>query len=388
MPHFFVNASLVLIGILGLFVISLMLFSYRSNIFVNIYLVIAFILCSIRNIFIGLSEITDIDTIFTSKHITPIYLFVVPALYIYFKSLVKDLKYIHKKVLIHFIYPFLNLVLNLAQEYFPILNNQIIENIRFASLVVFVLFYLALSFKTLYNGLWKQGVSNPIEKQHFYLIKNWTLFLFIISALLYVRILYAISLEKISEELYQGKRHSFFVIIPWLLIYGKILINPEILYGYPKLKKRLANIQNQVKFNNHIWVFDSVDISNLQDMKLKSTIEERVLPYISDIENHTNTERPFRNSNLTFSAFAKTINIPASHLNYIFKYHAVVTFVEYRNFCRIKDALELIDSGALNNLTLEGLAGKVGFSSYNSFFTAFKKQTNSSPKDYLSQHNK
>ncbi|WP_157757651.1 helix-turn-helix domain-containing protein [Pseudalgibacter alginicilyticus] len=227
-----------------------------------------------------------------------------------------------------------------------------------------------------------------IEKRHFQLIKNWTLFLFIISVLLFIRILYSISLEKISDRLFQGKSYSSLTLIPWLFIYGKILISPEILYGYPKLKKRVAYLQNQVTLNDHIWVFDSINISNLQDKKLSSTIEERILPYISDIENYVNKEHPFRDSKLTFSDFAKTINIPASHLNYIFKYHSVVTYVEYRNYCRIKDALKYIDHGTLSTLTLEGLANKVGFSSYNSFFTAFKKQTDLAPKEYLTQQNK
>tara|TARA_R110002049_G_scaffold90686_2_gene227089 strand:- start:3738 stop:4835 length:1098 start_codon:yes stop_codon:yes gene_type:complete len=355
---------------------------------VNIYLVIAFVLCSVRNILNGLFEITDASTLLTSKHISPLYLIVVPALYLYFKSLVKDLKRINKPDLIHFVYPILNFALNIGQEFFPALNKQSVENIRFASLIVFILFYSILSFNVLFNSLWKRGTSKFIEKRHYQLIKNWTLFLFVISSFLFLRILYSISFEKISDELFRAKSYSSLVIIPWFLIYGKILISPEILYGYPKLKKRIAKIQNQVNINEHIWVFDSISISNLQDKKLSSNIEQRVLPYISDIENYVNKERPFKNPKFSFADFAKAINVPASHLNYIFKYHSVVTFVEYKNYCRIKDALELIDTGSLDTLTLEGLAGKVGFSSYNAFFTAFKKQTNLAPKDYLTRQNK
>ena len=385
---FFLNSTLILIGVLGLFVISLMLFSYRSNIFVNIYLVIIFILCSIRNIAIGLFEITDVSTIFTSRYISPLYLLVVPALYLYFKSLVNDYKCVHKTVLIHLLYPVLNLILNLGQEFFPVLKNQYVENIRFISLIAFILLYVIFSFNILYKNLWKQDANRSIEKRHYLLIKNWTLFLFAISSILFLRILYAISFEKFSDQLFQAKSYSFLVIIPWFLIYGKILISPEILYGYPKLKKRIAEIQNQVKINDHIWLFHSIPISNLQDKKLRSTIEQRVLPYISDIENFVNNELPFRNSKLSFSAFAKAMNIPASHLNYIFKYHSTVAFVEYKNYCRVKDAIDLINKGSLDTLTLEGLANKVGFVSYNSFFTAFKKQTNLAPKDYLTQQYK
>lgn len=387
MPHFFVNASLIFIGLLGLFVISLMLFSYRSNIFVNIYLVIVFILCSTRNIIIGISEITDPHSLLTSRHISPLYLIVVPALYLYFKSLVKDYKHIHSKGLIHFLYPVLNFALNLGQEFFPALNAQYVENIRFVSLIIFILFYSILSFKILYYSLWKKYSSKFIEKRHYHLIKNWTLFLFVISSLLFLRILYALSFEKISDELFRAKSHSFLVIIPWLLIYGKILISPEILYGYPKLKMRVAKFQNQVQVDNPIWIFNLKHISNIQDKKLSDSIKERVLPYINDIENFVNKDYPFRSNKFSFSDLAKALNVPTSHLNYIFKYHAVVAFVEYRNYCRIKDAIELINQGSLDTLTLEGLAGKVGFSSYNSFFTAFKKQTLLAPKEYLNRQN-
>ncbi|MDG1728974.1 MAG: helix-turn-helix domain-containing protein [Algibacter sp.] len=205
----------------------------------------------------------------------------------------------------------------------------------------------------------------------------------LISSFLFFRIIYSIYSEKIINELFQAKNYSFLVVIPWLFIYGKILVNPEILYGYPKLKKRVAEIQNQESVNNKIWVFHAINISNIQDKKLSNNINKSVMSYVSEIENFVNKEHPFRKSKFSFSDFAKTINIPASHINYIFKYHCKITFVEYKNHYRIKDALKLINEGYLDNLTLEGLASKVGFSSYNSFYTAFKKQTNLAPKAYL-----
>ncbi|MFB9055143.1 helix-turn-helix domain-containing protein [Mariniflexile ostreae] len=388
MPHFFVNATLILIGILGLFIISLMLGSYRSNIFVNFYLAIAFIICSIRNMVIGFFEITDINIISYSKYISPIYLIVFPALYLYFKSLLKDYKRVHKKDLIHLIYPALHLVLSFFQAFFPILDNPFFQKLRFISLILFILFYSTLSFRTLYKGLWKSGARKFIEKRHYQLIKNWTLFLFIITSLLFLRVLYAISFEKLSNDLFEAKSFSFMVIVPWLLIYGKILINPQILSGFPKLKKRKSKIQNQDIFNEHVWIFNFAHVSNIEDKKLGRKIRKRVLPLISDIENFVTKEHPFRNSRFSFSDFSKAIRVPTSHLNYIFKYHAVVTFVEYREYCRIKDSLALIDDDGLNSLSLKELSLKVGFNSYKAYYSAFKKQTGISPKDYFLKQNK
>lgn len=50
---------------------------------------------------------------------------------------------------------------------------------------------------------------------------------------------------------------------------------------------------------------------------------------------------------------------------------------------RIQDALNLIEEDYLKVNTLESLAYKTGFASYNPFFSAFKKVTTVSPQDYL-----
>ncbi|MGM5469255.1 helix-turn-helix domain-containing protein [Flavobacteriaceae bacterium LMO-SS05] len=385
MPFIIMNLTLILVGILGLFVISLMLFSYRSNKLVNIYLAVIFIICSFRNILIGLPEVTSISKlILVPKYISPIFLIVVPCLFLYFKSLVQDYKRIYKRDVLHFLYPLLNLLLNLGQEYFPVLKNQSIENIRFVSLMAFFIVYLILSFNFLYSNLWKQGISKSVDTRHYYLIKNWTLFLFTISTFLFLRILYSIYSEKISNELIQAQNHSYIVIIPWLLIYGKILVNPEILYGYPKLEKTLMKAQKMASVNNDVWVYDLANISNLQDKSISCNIKNIVLPYISNIEHFVNKKHPFRNSKFSLADLAKSLNMPVSHIHYIFKYHAVVSFVEYKNYCRINDAQQIISKG-LGTLSLEKLANKVGFSSYNLFFDSFKNHTQQTPNEYLNR---
>jgi methylphosphotriester-DNA--protein-cysteine methyltransferase len=49
---------------------------------------------------------------------------------------------------------------------------------------------------------------------------------------------------------------------------------------------------------------------------------------------------------------------------------------------KIHDALQLIETGYLKLNTLEGLAIKVGFASYNPFFTSFKEITGTTPQAY------
>ncbi len=52
-------------------------------------------------------------------------------------------------------------------------------------------------------------------------------------------------------------------------------------------------------------------------------------------------------------------------------------------YSRIEDSIHLMEAGYLKTNTLESLAYKTGFSSYNPFFSAFKKVTSFSPQDYI-----
>ena len=79
------------------------------------------------------------------------------------------------------------------------------------------------------------------------------------------------------------------------------------------------------------------------------------------------------------------LEIPKSHLNFIFKYHSKVSFTEFKKIIRVYDSIELIDAHYLKANTLDSLASKVGFSSYNPFFTSFKEVTGITPQAYNKQ---
>lgn len=102
-----------------------------------------------------------------------------------------------------------------------------------------------------------------------------------------------------------------------------------------------------------------------------------------DIQNYITCAHPLRDPNFSLKEMAIELNIPKSHLAYIFKYHCKFPFVEFKKYCRIMDTLGLINNGYLNTMTLEAVAEKAGFNSYNSFYVAFKKETGLSPKNYL-----
>jgi len=90
----------------------------------------------------------------------------------------------------------------------------------------------------------------------------------------------------------------------------------------------------------------------------------------------------FQDPNASTKTLATTLNRPSSHLVFIFKYYSTIGFSEYRNKMRIEHAKKLIKNNFLVSNTLEALSIKVGFSSYNPFYSAFKKQTGVSPNEF------
>ena len=81
---------------------------------------------------------------------------------------------------------------------------------------------------------------------------------------------------------------------------------------------------------------------------------------------------------------ALVLNIPSSHLKFIFKYHSKLSFSDFKKISRIQNSIKLINNNYLVVNTLESLSRKVGFSSYNPFFSCFKDVVGKSPHEYIS----
>lgn len=149
----------------------------------------------------------------------------------------------------------------------------------------------------------------------------------------------------------------------------------------PKLENqgyKHATFENQPEF----WHIGEIDILNQQDKKLREKVDTKISDLIEKIEFLAKEKNFFRNQKITIMDMANELNIPVSHLVYMFKYHCNLTFTEYKTQIKIEDAKQLIEGGFLTINTLESLATEVGFSSYNPFFTAFKKIVGKSPNEY------
>ena len=380
----------LLTGIIGVVTIIVMATSYKSNPFCNAYLLIAIFIVSFRFLVHGSFEMGLQEVIKPLEGKRAIfYLIIIPCFYLYHKCLALQLNTYDLKELKHLVFIVVLYIINMNGylvtsfifSYLPIINFNLIN--------LFLIFYSVLIYKVLSKNLWfKKDLL--ISNKHFKLIKNWTAYLFTINILTLITLIISFYNELHNQSNLSGKSFAVFSLFFWLFIYFKILFTPEILFGLPILNKKLIKFSSPLakstddqKPISDNWILESSNQKNEQDLKLQKKIISSITSYINEIDKLSIDDHVFRNANVSTSDLAAKLGVPTSHIVYLFKYHSKISFSEYRTLSRINDSINLINKGFLKNNTLEALAYKTGFASYNPFFSAFKKVTAFSPQDYL-----
>lgn len=377
------NFFLLFTGLMGLIVIFIILRSYRSNKMTNIYLILFSAFISFRFIIIGYFQINSGNDHYSPPTVLKsFFLFFIPCFYLYFESLLSEKKTFNKKNLFHFILPTACVLWNLAASYnFTILPSWVVAlNLTYAFCLI--LFYLTRIYILLRRKLWH--IKHPNNVANYYVLRNWTYFLFFAFTLLGIRVIVSLSYEWINNiPLSAGKYGLLIAAIVWMLLLIKLLISPDILHGVHHLRKRLQLHDKDVETYPSTWNMNKVEVKNEQDLKLASKVYDKLDQLTKGLDNYVRENRVFQQSKTSLSDLADQIGVPKSHLVYLFKYNSNLTFSEYKTYQRILHAIDLIHNGHLSSNTLESLASYVGFASYNPFFTAFKKHTGLSPNEYV-----
>ena len=93
--------------------------------------------------------------------------------------------------------------------------------------------------------------------------------------------------------------------------------------------------------------------------------------------------QPYLQNDCNLAYMAKLTGIPAHHLAYYFRDERRQPFNEYRNHWRVQHAKKLIREGRAKELTLEAIGLLSGFSTRNTFYTAFRKIEGSPPSTFV-----
>lgn len=377
------NLLFIITGIIGSITAFLIFTNYKSNRIMNLYIILLILIISLRFFLSGLTYFI-FDPAFRNTYFrySNISLVVIPICYLYFKNLSENKKKINLKDLLHFIFPITFFLFIINRNHYSF-DYQSIEIILYGLFFIFAIVYVVLCFQFLRTKIWtRKGEIKVIQKQN-KLINNWTLFLFIALVLTITRLFISVFIEIYFDETIKGHSYQWISAVIWLTILFKILISPEILYGYNVLHQKINENKNNSLVLDFIWkITPDIELNNSQHLILKEKIDPNIMNYIKEIESVSLKFELFRNANFTITDLANSLQIPKSHISYLFKYHSTISFSEYKKVIRIHDAIKQIELNYLKNNTLDSLSKKVGFTSYNPFFTSFKEIAGVSPLEY------
>jgi len=372
----------LLTAFLGFIILLLIGFKFNSKKHINLYLLLFFAISSLRFLAHGLYEILpfvqcqkQIDVIFNSTAL--------PLTYLYFYKLNQSRKNTEGKELLHLVIPLLLFLLYRTENQISKKLVLIVVKMRFLIIISYSIIYAIASYKLLKQNIWKRNsVILVINRRHIKLTK-WTKLLYGSFFIMLIRVLFNLTENK-SDFWYLNNNNFLWVgALIWIILYIIMFYSPEFLYGTDMFQNKIKEFKkNDIAFD-HIWINTNKQVINIQDAALKEKIADNIQSYIADIEHFALNTKLFLTENFKLDDLANKLNLPKSHITYLFKYHATISFSDFKKIIRIQKSMSLIKEGYLKNNTLESLAVSLGFSSYSPFFTSFKSITGMSPKNYF-----
>lgn len=379
-----INLLYLITGLLGFSILVIIRLQFKNNQLVNKYLQLVIAIATIKFTLNGVSPFIEaFPTKTFNFYLDMAFSLVLPSFYLYFKDLALEQQW-KRNNLIHLSFSICLLVLFILGENADANYAYTIKKISSICALVFSLIYGYAGFSILRKNVWsKKSELKTVETQN-KIIHHWTYILYGCFILFIFRFgfnMFSSSFVYSKSNFYQNTWVSSLV---WLVIFFKLLITPQILYGFDFLGKQVEEFKSQNKIMTDIWSIKPLQsVSTEKNLKLLEQIGQNLSLYIQKIETISFNRIYFRNPDSSLEDLAREINIPTSHINYLFKFHCNETFADYKKIFRVQDAIQLIDSGYLDNNTIESIAPKVGFASYSPFFTSFKSITGLSPNEYF-----
>ena len=356
-------ASNIFLGSLLLFI---MLLSGKTNIRVNIYLILIIIQQISIRAFIFYISYNDLELALLDNYPAIFSLSLVPCVFLYARTLLT--KKINFKIdVIHFILP----------TVFVLISSLVYEASHHQnSFFTFSLvgFYLFLTYAEMKNYNKNTHVKDKIVKQWVYVLLGAITFNYLLGIMLSAH--YGLNSR---EWLF-----NFYVIgsVVWFLIFCYIFLNPIILYGRIILLKSLIHKES----DSNMWKFSPIKTVDEKHLYIETSIAEKYSDIIYKIITLQGNDQLIKEHNFTVDFLSSKLEIPKSHLNYLFTYHCDYRGNDYINLIKVLKSKRLIDSGYLNDKTIEALAEECNFNSRITFFKNFKNYTGFSPSKFNSRN--
>ena len=398
---------LLFLSILGIFLsLILMYFNTRKNVS-TIYLGIFFLLISLYGFYqyvLLYSKSVVLNEILLLGYaiVFPPLFLIGPMLYWYIRSVLTDDSRLKRMDIWHLLPTIIFLLASLPYTFVPFSDKveaatavvkdvaymqtykaTILDQIFSVSAVylsrpILVLVYTLWSIGLLFRYSIQRKVSKVFAGQYF--MTKWLCMLLAFLFILEVTQIFLIikAFEMHFSDLYFTL--NVFRIFSAMGLIGLMIspfFFPVILYGLPRVPD---SVMDEVKENTKEPSVPSGEIRN------HNHFENSYIHFIGQKADYCMKEQqPYLQPDFNLNQLSILIHIPVHHLYYYFRKEKKQHFNEYRNNWRITHAKSLIKEGKASGMTLEAIGLLSGFSSRNSFFTAFKKVEGISPSAFAEQ---
>jgi len=131
-----------------------------------------------------------------------------------------------------------------------------------------------------------------------------------------------------------------------------------------------------------MWKFSTIEKVDKKHLYIQTSIAEKYSDIIYKIITLQGNDQLIKEHNYTVDFLSSKLEIPKSHLNYLFTYHCDYRGNDYINLIKVLKSKRLIKAGYLEHKTIESLAQECNFNSRITFFKNFKKETGVSPSEF------
>ncbi len=328
------------------------------------------------------------------NNFSPFWFLVGPLLLFYYRGTLTDNPRLRKSDLIHFVPFFIQLVgifpylltpfshkIDVARSILNDLNiitsvkvnwiTQPIVNFFARPILVFIYLGYIAYLLWLHNP---KSSSAKVPVQQYNLIYRWLILLGITTAILILNFFFlslSVSKQTVTATLINSQFTHFFSGIAYFCMSFMLLLFPRILYGMP------------------IYTPETVKSAPLakESPEVQLTQEDPFFELVSKINEYLNKEAPYINPDFTINEMAVALKVPVHHLSYCLNTLMNVKFTSLRTQLRIKYATNLLDAGQADELSMDGIGKKSGFSTRSNFYNAFKTETGMTPSEYLESKN-
>jgi len=193
-----------------------------------------------------------------------------------------------------------------------------------------------------------------------------------------------IALLKLEHDiqLVNNKKNNVILMLLILLVAIAIISLVVISLFYSRKKKAYSKLVEK----NMQLIKIKESHKTLQNNKQQHTATEDVELYEKFIKL-LRVDKLYRNHDVTIEYFAELLNTNRSYLSKAINNTTNKNFKYLVNEFRIQESCKMLVDSEYNNLSIEGIASTVGFSSKASFNRVFKTQTNLTPSDFRNNKN-